>query len=407
MANTKVKVKLRIKLLNGTRVYRDPVYEKNKLKRFYASIDGVEEEHREGVYTLFFYEGNQLCRKHLKDSSVQGVAAALQKQEIALQAIAQGLIKSEAGLDTVRRSTQAVIDKYLLDNEGKADETHGAYRVVLAEFTASCNKKYLGQIDREDWLAFIKFLKAKGHAPRTVSNKIGYLITFYNSCGLPIPLQKNDRSLFKYTEKKAKAYNEKTIIEFFSKLTIDENDLFQTFLCTGFRDGEVQHIYWSDFDFDDRTARVSEKRELKFKPKDSEERVIPIPPSLVELLRARRERYPEGRLVFPAKRGGVDTHFLRLIKNIAFKNGLNCGQCPTKSGTCKDHPVCERWQLHRFRKTFATLCHQNGVPVATIQKWLGHADIETTLRYLADVDDHGEKTQARVSSTFAFVNGPR
>lgn len=409
MANLSVSVKMKIRLANGDRIYASPAEHSNgKLKRFYALVKGKEEHHPEAVYTLVYRENRKLKTKAI-GSGLDEIAAAKRRQESWLQAIADGHVKREVAPAENRLTLQAAIDKYLEDNEPKADKTVYAYSIALAEFTKSCQKKYLDDVDREDWLAFIKFLKGKGHSPRTVANKVSYLKTFYINFKLPIPLQKNDRALHKFVEKTARAYNQKDLTAFFSKLSVDENDLFQLFLCTGARDAEVQHAYFSDFDFDARTFSVTEKPELKFKPKDFEERTIPIPQSLVDLLRTREQRYPGSRLVFSAKNGGVETHFLRIIKGIAFKNGLNCGHCVTamRKGnggiTCKDHPVCEKWQLHRWRKTFATLSHQNGVPVRTIQKWLGHADIETTLRYLADVDDQEEKTQALVASTFAFA----
>jgi integrase len=41
------------------------------------------------------------------------------------------------------------------------------------------------------------------------------------------------------------------------------------------------------------------------------------------------------------------------------------------------------WTLHAFRRTFATIHHEdNGVSVNTLKTWLGHKDIETTMRYL-------------------------
>jgi integrase/recombinase XerD len=45
--------------------------------------------------------------------------------------------------------------------------------------------------------------------------------------------------------------------------------------------------------------------------------------------------------------------------------------------------------------------HEAGVSVCTIQRWLGHSSLDTTLRYLAGSDDASERTRERVNSTFA------
>jgi integrase len=74
-----------------------------------------------------------------------------------------------------------------------------------------------------------------------------------------------------------------------------------------------------------------------------------------------------------------------------------------KKVSCKTHPVCEQWILHRFRKTCATRWHENGVPVRTIQKWLGHKKLETTVKYLGLADLKDPKTRAQVDASFSGI----
>ncbi|PYX05728.1 MAG: hypothetical protein DMG88_20520, partial [Acidobacteria bacterium] len=42
----------------------------------------------------------------------------------------------------------------------------------------------------------------------------------------------------------------------------------------------------------------------------------------------------------------------------------------------------EHFWLHKFRATFATWALWKGVDLRTVQQWLGHSDMESTLRYL-------------------------
>jgi integrase len=65
--------------------------------------------------------------------------------------------------------------------------------------------------------------------------------------------------------------------------------------------------------------------------------------------------------------------------------------------------MCHHWGLHRFRKTFATMHHEAGVSARTIQRWLRHSSLDTTLRYLAGSDDKSEKTRTKVNSSFAAI----
>ncbi|MCU1314407.1 MAG: integrase family protein [Acidobacteriaceae bacterium] len=49
--------------------------------------------------------------------------------------------------------------------------------------------------------------------------------------------------------------------------------------------------------------------------------------------------------------------------------------------------------------------HEAGVSARTIQRWLRHSSLDTTLRYLAGSDDQSERTRSVVNSTFAAARG--
>jgi integrase len=67
------------------------------------------------------------------------------------------------------------------------------------------------------------------------------------------------------------------------------------------------------------------------------------------------------------------------------------------------HPICGEWGLHKFRKTFATFHSEAGVSPRTIQIWLGHSDLATTLRYLAIADLRSARTRSQVNGSFAAL----
>src|ERR1700749_2711824 len=127
----------------------------------------------------------------------------------------------------------------------------------------------------------------------------------------------------------------------FENATQDESDLLHFFLCTGAREQEVQFVCWADVDLERRTYTITEHLDLGYRPKDKEEGTVPIPELLVQTLKARRERYHETRLIFPGKHGKPNGHALRIIKRLALRAGVNCGQCVNKRGkSCATHPVC-------------------------------------------------------------------
>jgi integrase len=83
---------------------------------------------------------------------------------------------------------------------------------------------------------------------------------------------------------------------------------------------------------------------------------------------------------------------------------VNCVVRLTFTMNCKDDAVCQKWGLHRFRKTFATNHLHNGVNIRQIQKWLGHHSLDVTINYLADEDDTSDPVRDQVNGAFsAFV----
>jgi integrase len=94
-----------------------------------------------------------------------------------------------------------------------------------------------------------------------------------------------------------------------------------------------------------------------------------------------RERNAEPHdLVFPNEEGKPDGHFLRKLKAIAKKAGV------------------EGAELHRFRKTYADTLHEEGVSVNTIRIRLGHESLDVTLAYLKGKDAESEETQEHANS---------
>ena len=285
----------------------------------------------------------------------------------------------------------------------RAHKTWLAYNLVLNEFRKTCTKEHLDQIDKSDLTAFVVAQKKARKDDRTVANRLAGVVTFLRAHGIT-----NVTLRHKYTEKKVKAYSVEELRALNAASTDEELQIWQFFLGTGFREDEVAHACDTDVDFKLKTISVLEKRQWNWKPKDKEERTVPIPDSLVELLKVRKAMHPDGWLIFPNTKGNPEGHFLRMLKERALAAGLNCGHCTGmmngKAASCKDAACCEHWILHRFRKTFATMHHANGVPARTIQLWLGHESLETTLRYLADAELGSEKTRTQVNGSFAEID---
>lgn len=277
---------------------------------------------------------------------------------------------------------EEALDAYLAKIEAlKSHKTHLAYSLVLHSFVRSCGCKSFEQITKGTLENFAVQMKNEGLSDRTISNRLVNVVTFLRAHGI-----KNVSLSHKYTEKQVRAYTEDELKALFDACDDEEKLLFTFFLQTGFREQEVEFACYSDINFDAHTVSVKEKPEFGFKPKDAEEREVPVPDALLKTLRERRRVYADARLIFPNGGGRPNGHILRDLQNIAKRAGLK-----------------SKFGLHMFRKTFATMHHENGTSARTIQAWLGHSDLATTLAYLAVSDLKSDRTRKQVNGAFSGV----
>src|SRR4029079_6410475 len=59
----------------------------------------------------------------------------------------------------------------------------------------------------------------------------------------------------------------------------------------------------------------------------------------------------------------------------------------------------QNFRLHKFRATFATWSLWAGVDLRTVQQWLGHSDMESTMRYLKP--SRSQQVREKVNEIFA------
>jgi integrase len=138
--------------------------------------------------------------------------------------------------------------------------------------------------------------------------------------------------------------------------------LFATLAFTGLRIGEAQGLPGADLRLAERRIVIGGHRQVKT---HASVRDVPIPEPLAELHAAHRLRcaYGPDDLVFPAPFNSY--HRAQRVFRAACKlAGL--------------HDV----RIHDLRHTFGVHCAKAGIPLARIQKLMGHATPAMTLRYL-------------------------
>lgn len=282
-----------------------------------------------------------------------------------------------------------------------SDSTLAGYTRALQTFSDLFGKRFMDEITAADVRQFVSWMqngglkqRAHGHVDGTVRIRLQFLSTFFSVNGLKFPLKKHDWP--DEPQSVVVAFTSEEVTTLLSEATPDEADLILFLLCTGFRDNEVAHAEYSDIKSDgtngtintgNKTVRCIVKGQEKlfdFKTKNRKARPtnIGLPHWLLERLRDRRERNPEGSLIFPNSKGTPDTTLLARARNAATRAGF------------KKH-----FTLHTFRKTFGTL-YALSHGVVNAQHLLGHGSLAVTQKYLATTSI----PQTAVESLFAFAS---
>lgn len=235
-------------------------------------------------------EWRESGKRRLSVGKNAGEDYALKLKKVAeLNATAHGIAVSPA-LPTVngKRSLAVAVADYLDEVKlTKKPKTHSAYSTSLEYFRESCAKLSLEDIERKDLLKFTAFLRDdKEQAARSVANKFENVMSFLKSQGIrgtDLKITKHDWP--QYTEEEPEIYEREDVDTLFAACTEEERMWFEFFLCTGMREPELMHTYWSDLNLNHATVRVTHKPDRGWTPKAYRERETPIPQSLVDLLR--------------------------------------------------------------------------------------------------------------------------
>jgi len=400
--NREVNLTKRVQTSTGLRYCPVVLSANGRVKPDMVLVNGVPERHPEGCYQLEWREGTKRVRISVGKDAADASAARLRK-EAELNAVNHGVAVSVAGTGTPSGTPlRDAIEHYLEDvrlrvntNKGSANfgrhNSHGCYSTALKYFLESCHKMTVEEIDKRDLLKFANFLREeKDQAPVTVCNKFGIVVSFLKAQGVKTSgpdglLKPSDWP--KATLPEPEIYEQEELDKLFAACDPEERLWFEFFLMTGMREQEVMHTYWSDINFTDHTARVSYKPDRSWAPKAYKARTIPIPERLVTSLLAlnpSRSKLVKGcNLVFPTAGRKPKRDFLDCLKAVAKRAGLDPDTC---------------W-LHKFRSTFATRCLCSGLDLRTVQEYLGHSDMESTMRYLKP--SRSQATRAKMNEIFA------
>lgn len=309
----------------------------------------------------------------------------------AAEAAGERLVVEEQGAQTPIEEARKLFLAHVATHSPDKPETHRRYRQVLEHFERHvAHKRFaeaLTRADIDEYKIRRRQEQSQRHhrliTARTVNFEVSTLRTFFyyliNERGLgmenPCSRFKKLRDARSLGRSRPPTYSQEELDALFLHCDEFERAVFATLLLTGLRKKELYFLTWNDVDLKTATLRVSGEGKVGFSPKDYEERVIPTPPDLLEILRGLPRR---AFWVFPNRNGNRLNHLLRRLKTIADRASI-------ASAT-----------LHKFRHTYATRLLEEGADIVTVQKLMGHSDIETTRKYLNPEDDLKRKAANRL-----------
>jgi integrase len=324
----------------------------------------------EGGYFIEWYERGKRRRQAAGQTTAEALnAARVKKHE--LEGRALGVTPQSEEEETKRTPLHIAVKRYLETVEAlKKPNTLRKYRAVLDRFTEFFPSHATPQsVTSEDLSQFMVHLKKKHkHDNNTVVHNMIIVAQFLKKNGR-IGITRHIDLPEKITTL-PKEYSDSDIKRFFAACTTEEHTLFLTFLLTGFREQEVVNLSWNDINSTLNLIKVTGKPDLGFYPKRWEDREVPVPKQLIDRLKKHPHR-ESSRFVFPSPRGNRELHMLDKCKAIAKRAELDI----------------ERFDLKTFRSTYATRMLRSGFDPRTVQHWMGHKSLETTMRYLSPAKD--------------------
>jgi integrase/recombinase XerD len=381
--------------INGSWKLAPALYDsKGRVRRDHVRVQGRDELHAEGTYYLEYWTAGKRTREPAGADAFMAAEAAKRKQA-ERGAIRSGIVPAPANDNGAERIALATAltkyEDYIRFH--RSLRTFRTYRPILRAFGDHCAKTHVADVTREDLLDFATECLKQGQKGKSIYNKLVVLSQVMKQHGKPKLLAPADWPSFVETVRPI--YENDELEKLFKACMPDEAIRFKFYLLSGFRDAEGRFLTWRDVDFRHRAIRVTAKPHWQFHPKNWEEREVPVPQALINLLQKYKpdDAAPDDP-VFPSATGRPDGAMLEKLKAAARRGKLNCGHCAVEhklsDGTvrinrCSAGPYCTRWFLHKFRHTYATRHLQDGIDIRTLQSWMGHRDITSTMVYLKGV----------------------
>jgi integrase len=272
-----------------------------------------------------------------------------------------------------------------LEAQGRKASTLAAYESTLrAHLVPHFGDRAIHRITTEDVEAFVAGERAKGCAPKSIRNYLGILHSVLEFAKVrPNPVTDARKPEAEDTDSDIRFLTEEELEAVLRAVPDDhlgptDRALYLTAALTGLRQGELFALRWRDVDWTAARIRVRRSyarkragREAQFgRPKSKRStRSVPMHDRVGQALERHYQTsgyQADDDLVFCHPHTGGPLDHSKVLKR--FKDALE---------SAKVRPL----RFHDLRHTFGTQMAGAGVPMRTLQEWMGHRDIKTTMIY--------------------------
>lgn len=137
----------------------------------------------------------------------------------------------------------------------------------------------------------------------------------------------------------------------------------------GLRREELFHLRWKDINY--RSGELTVVSNEEHPTKNRESRRIPMNAALVEALRRHTRRLGSPYVFCNQKTGQPYDNVRKALRTAAREAGIEGGV-----------------KLHQLRHAFCSHALMRGIDPRTVQRWMGHKDLTTTMKYAHISPDH-------------------
>ena len=251
----------------------------------------------------------------------------------------------------------------------------------LAPFLGS---RGMDAITAADVLDLVAVLERKGLSPKSIRNIVGTLSALFNFArspqrrwatanpceGLDLPAVPDAVEIRFLTLEEVDALVHAARAGMFTAI---DRAMYRTAAMTGLRQGELVALRWGDVDWHARRIRVRQNWVLgEFGTPKSKRSTRSVPMAdevagALDRLHQQSRWQADDDLVFAHPATGEPISKRGILKRLG--KALKAAQ------------LDESHVFHDLRHTFGTRMAAAGVPMRTLQEWMGHRDLATTQRY--------------------------